>query len=692
MEKLFSQILNMSLTASVVIVIVLLARLALKKAPKIYSYALWAVVLFRLICPVSIQSPVSVLEVAKPEVIRSEGIATSISYIPARTVEEDRQTPERAEGDLPRETEKESRFSADAVPPILWAAGVAVMLLRGIAQYLQLRRSLIGALCLRGNIYLADHIPTPFVMGIVTPKIYLPSGISGSERRYIVAHERHHIRRGDHVIKLLAYYALSLHWFNPLVWIAFVQAGKDMEMSCDEAVIKKLGSQIRGDYSASLLRLASRRRIIGGTPLAFGEGDTKGRIRNMAKWKKPRVWVSVVCILLCIAVLAACAVNPETKEDSVSSSESEQAANGMILSETGEILAGNPEIVISISGSTVQFGNLTMELPQLYTLEQTAYASADFLLQEERVGGITCWTYPEFQPADIVELRKKESGVPIGYMSSSSAYGDVQYEIFWDGNPDGLNEKHIFFIDGDIIYDVWYDRNQISTGIAERFLKTVAINGDPVIEENPDEQTALAKCRAVLEAVQNGSCHIVVDQSSTGNTESHWSTANYYQDNENWLKIVDVDPETDDIVDGEQFSFRMAFMVADSIRYSNEGKFGKAYTDIQWKEDDVTFDDSVKPWLASFLWDDSVAYMDTLTDEDGECVMLRVDKKYIDSDDYDPHYFLFFNFDLNGNFVNAKLQVNLFRDNELAITESIASMDADTVAAEIQKEYDRAVG
>ena len=276
-------------------------------------------------------------------------------------------------------------------------------------------------------------------------------------------------------------------------------------------------------------------------------------------------------------------------------------------------------------------------------------------------------------------------------MAGGSSYGDLEIEIFWDGNPDALNIEHQFFIDGNIVYDVWFDQNLISDGIAERFLKTVAINAEPVAVTGPREQEAFAKCRAVLEAIQNGSCHILIDEPCNDDTRSRWSTSNYYQDNGNWLIIEDIDPESVNIVDGEQYSLRIAYMTVNGVRYSNEGKWGKAYTDIEWRQDDLTFDDSVKPWLASFQWDDSVAYMDTLTDEDGECVMLRVDKKYKDSEDYDPHYFLYFNFDPDGNFVNAQLQVNLFRDNELSITESIVSLDPETVNAEIQKEYQRAI-
>lgn len=806
MSNLFSTVLNMSMTGSIVILLVMLARLILKRSPKIFSYALWSVVLFRLLCPVAFTAPVSALNALAPEVQEASELTSIVYYLPAELQKESNFTFVPAENQSGKQIEQPEPVSHTEldimqVASYVWIAGTVVMLLYSVIQYIRLRLKLVGAMAYSGNVYCADYIDTPFVMGILSPKIYLPSDVPTKERKYIIAHERHHIRRFDHIIKLLAYFALCIHWFNPIVWAAFILAGKDMEMSCDEAVIRKLGSQIRADYSASLLRLSTHKKIIAGMPLAFGEGDTKGRVMNMAKWKKPKLWVSLICLLLCTTILVACAVNPETagsigsmnttkitgeitcdnalnirKEPSTSSAVVGNYTNGAIVTilETkngwgrtdmgwismdyvttiddttlvdsaesvpvsnklnirkepdassavvGQYSNGTTitiletkdgwgrtdqgwifmDYVTTIDGITmvdvgefqpatelVQYGALKMLLPSGFSSEEQ---NGVIVLTKESVavGGIRHWNYPEFQPSDIVEWMKEEYGVPIGYMSGSSTYGNTEFEIFWDGNPDGLNQEHEFFIDGDTIYDVWYDQNLISDGIAERFLKTVAINVDPVVEENPDEQAAFAKCRAVLDAVQSGSCHIVIEQ-STGDSDSHWSTANYYQDNGNWLKIVDVDPESVNIVDGEQYSLRMAFMVANDVRYSNEGKWGKAYTDIEWREDNLTFNDSVKPWLASFQWDDAVAYMDTLTDENGECVMLRVDEKYIDSDDYDPHYFVNFNFDPDGNFVNAQLQVNLFRENELAITESIVSMDPETVNAEIQKEYQRAIG
>jgi beta-lactamase regulating signal transducer with metallopeptidase domain len=152
--------------------------------------------------------------------------------------------------------------------------GMAVLLIYSIISLVKLQKRLRHAAHEKDNIYIAEHLDTPFVMGFMRPKIYLPASLSEGEKRCILLHERMHIRRFDHVIKIVSFFVLCLHWFNPLVWIAFLISGKDMEMSCDEAVIKELGGDVKKEYSSSLLALATGRRIIGGSPLAFGEGDT----------------------------------------------------------------------------------------------------------------------------------------------------------------------------------------------------------------------------------------------------------------------------------------------------------------------------------------------------------------------------------------------------------------------------------
>ena len=310
-------ILNMTITASIMILFVLLARLALKKAPKVFSYALWAVVLFRLLCPVSVTTDFSLLGLLDAPVVENTQHTTAVEYIPFDVVH----TPDlevhlpvppainnAVNNALPQE---HAALGADplegdfAVGSMIWLLGIAGMAIYSAVSYYLLRRKLVGAVLLKDNIYLADGISSPFVMGLIRPKIYLPSSLTDQEQGYIILHEQHHIRRGDHLVKALAFIALCIHWFNPLVWVAFILSSKDMEMSCDEAVVKKLGEDIRADYSASLLSLATGRRIIAGTPLAFGEGDTKSRIKNMLNWKraKPAVaFLSAVAVLLAVIV------------------------------------------------------------------------------------------------------------------------------------------------------------------------------------------------------------------------------------------------------------------------------------------------------------------------------------------------------------------------------------------------------
>ena len=324
LTSLFSPVLNMSLTGSVVILFVLATRLFLKKAPKVFSYALWSVVLFRLLCPVSFSSMFSLFTIVEPPVISQQGNVSSVQYLPRETprqVQIQEETLPAQQIHIPN-TILPAEPQAAAEPEktlldyaaIVWAAGVAGMLIYSCISLLLLHRRLTGAVKLSRRIYMADHIPGPFVLGILRPKIFLPSQPAESEMAYILAHETCHIQRRDPVVRLLAYIALSLHWFNPLAWVAFRLSGKDMEMSCDEAVIRRFGPQVRSFYAESLLRLSTRHRSIALTPLAFGEGDTKGRIKNMANWKQPRFWVIITAAVVLIAALAACALNPGSSD------------------------------------------------------------------------------------------------------------------------------------------------------------------------------------------------------------------------------------------------------------------------------------------------------------------------------------------------------------------------------------------
>lgn len=336
MQSIFLNVLDMSITASLVILAVIIARLLLKKAPKKFSYALWALVLLRLLCPWSIESVLSLIpektQSIPQEMALEESVSENISAFEAFDA------AQRAVGDtlnggidfidiklsspapvpdsetaIERETVSASHSQVWLLAAgYVWPLGMAAMLLWSAVSYIRLRRRLRTAAHAGGDIWLADGIDSPFVMGLFRPKIYLPSTIGEAEKGYIIAHERCHIRRKDHVIKLLAFAALCLHWFNPLVWLAFALYSRDMEMSCDEAVIGQMGEDIRADYSASLLSLATGRRAFAGTPLAFGEGDPRGRIKNLAAWKKPAVWLSAVALVVLIVAAVCLLTDPES--------------------------------------------------------------------------------------------------------------------------------------------------------------------------------------------------------------------------------------------------------------------------------------------------------------------------------------------------------------------------------------------
>ncbi len=308
LDKLFLQVLNMSFAAGVVILCVLAARLLLKKAPKIYSYALWSVVLFRLLCPFSFESAVSLLPT------KAAPIAQEIVYMPL---------PEIDTGIVPIDN-----FVNPSLPPatpyasvnpiqiwvflgrLIWCAGMVLLLAYSIAALLRLQKRLRDARHCGGNVYCSQHIPTAFVMGALHPKIYLPAGLSETEKEYILLHEQTHIRRFDHIVKLVSFLALCLHWFNPLVWLAFFLSAQDMEMSCDEAIVKRLGGDVKKEYSASLLTLATGRRIVGGTPLAFGEGDTKSRVKNVLNYRRPAFWAVVLLVVAVAGLVIGLVSNP----------------------------------------------------------------------------------------------------------------------------------------------------------------------------------------------------------------------------------------------------------------------------------------------------------------------------------------------------------------------------------------------
>lgn len=243
MERIFLSVLNMSMTASFVIAAIILARIPLKKAPKIISYSLWAVAGFRLVFPFTLESAFSLLPFNStpiPQDIAMQAVPRINSGI---TV-----IDKAVSAALPAPTPVTSINPLQIwifIGTCIWLFGIAVLLIYSFISIVVLKRRLRGATLIEGNLYEADNLKTPLVIGLFKPKIYIPAGLTDEEHCYIVLHERTHIRRHDHAVKMFAYLVLCLHWFNPLAWMAFVLMGADMEMSCDECVIRKLGGEIK---------------------------------------------------------------------------------------------------------------------------------------------------------------------------------------------------------------------------------------------------------------------------------------------------------------------------------------------------------------------------------------------------------------------------------------------------------------
>ena len=583
MTAIFERVLNMSLTGSIVIAVVLLARLLLRRAPKIYSYMLWAVVLFRLLCPISLSAGLSVL---KPlPVTTTQGLST-VTYQPVEPVipafGELGQEAARPE---PAETVKtETGLQAMTLAAAVWLTVGGALAGCSLVQYIVLRRKLREAAPYRGEILLSDKIRTPFVMGVLSPKIYLPWDTPQEERRFIIAHERQHIHRGDPLWKLLGYAALCVHWFNPLVWLAFFLGGKDMEMSCDEAVLNRLGEGIRADYSQALLRLATHKRLIAGMPLAFGEGETKGRVRNMARWRRPKVWVSGICAVLCLAVLAVCALNPQKSDSTpvgaVVTTEkplnirAEASARSAVVGryEPGTAITilerkdgwGRTDrgwifmdyVTLSENALFGTTGEASIGIWDLYytlpegCVQLTLEASEDRDEEELRegntvIGGVRAFKIPsDISGADwLEELVFPEWGMEnVGYMASGTLASGYTVEFFSDvpeGQPKTLLNRHNVYWWENRIYDVWFNGYTVSPEVENAILNTLSFGSETAaIPSSLPIDLAMLPESVSLKSGKNRAILFVKDGETVGQIDTYDipdSVENPYVDYYPWL-------------------------------------------------------------------------------------------------------------------------------------------------------------
>ena len=305
MSELFLKIVNMSISASWVVIAVLTLRFCLKKAPKWVNVLLWGIVAARMVFPFSIESVLSLIpsaETISPTVMMEQTPSVQTG-VPAlnhviNPVISSSFTP--APG-------------ASANPlqiwiPILtgiWLFGIAALFLYSAVSYWRLHRKVCEAVILRGNIYQSEKVCSPFVLGIIKPKIYLPYHMDSREMDHVIAHEQTHIRRKDHWWKPLGFLLLTTHWFNPLMWLSYILLCQDIELACDEKVIRKMSNEQRADYTQALVACSVDRRLITACPLAFGEIGVKERVKSVMNYKKPAFWIVLASVIVC-AVIAVC--------------------------------------------------------------------------------------------------------------------------------------------------------------------------------------------------------------------------------------------------------------------------------------------------------------------------------------------------------------------------------------------------
>ena len=311
MSDLFLNILNMSIAASWLILAVVLLRFLLKKAPKWIIILLWGIVALRLAVPFSFESALSLIpsaETFNAHNIQYETPAIS-SGIPAVN---NAVNPVLGETFAPNSVGSiNPLYIWTLVVSAIWLVGIAAMLLYAVISYVRVRQSVAERVPYEGNIFLCDHVKSPFILGLVRPKIYLPSSMDAASMEPVIAHEKAHLTRCDHWWKPVGFLILTVHWFNPLCWIAYVLLCRDIELACDEKVIRQMDLNGKKQYSTALLEFSTGRRLVTICPLAFGEVGVKERVKNVLNYKKPAFWLIVVAIIACGVVTVCFATNPK---------------------------------------------------------------------------------------------------------------------------------------------------------------------------------------------------------------------------------------------------------------------------------------------------------------------------------------------------------------------------------------------
>ncbi len=314
MAGIFLKILNMSISASWIVLVVLILRFVLKRAPKWINCMLWGIVGLRLIMPFSLESAFSLIPstetisqpAGSPRPYFESGISMVDSQVNNHLKDSYFEGITRPTGNF---------LNITTILAIVWIIGIAALLIYTLISYLRLRNKMGTAVLLRDNIYQSESVVSPFVLGIIKPKIYVPFNLSENDMQNVIAHEMSHIKRKDHLWKPLGFLILTVYWFNPFMWISYIMLCRDIEAACDEKVVKDFSNEQKADYSEALLACSTNRRIIAACPIAFGEADVKSRVKSVLNYKKPAFWIIIASVITGIAVAVCFLTNPKTAKE-----------------------------------------------------------------------------------------------------------------------------------------------------------------------------------------------------------------------------------------------------------------------------------------------------------------------------------------------------------------------------------------
>ena len=442
MSDLFLKIVNMSISASWLVVAVLILRLVLKKAPKWVNVLLWGIVAVRLICPFSFESALSLIPSAEtfPEKIISGpsfDVQTGITPIDNRI--NDYLGDRYFEGVT---VPTNNGNNVMTILTIVWIIGILLLATYTIISYQRLNRKVDTAVRYKDNIFQSENVSSPFVLGIINPRIYLPFSMNEQDMEHVVAHEQAHIRRKDHWWKPLGFLLLTIHWFNPLMWLAYVLLCRDIELACDEKVIKGLGNEQRADYTQALVACSVNRRMIAACPLAFGEVGVKERVKSVMNYKKPAFWVIILAVIACVIVAVCFLTNPKqdsytlrivvpagSQEEFVYTDEEVSTVRNSIKIWSGDGL-GDTEVLLSPVNKTTETGYtatyLTHGMPVEFDAEKDTWFKIGVNMQNPTNEDIIVYIEVENVEVRIVD--------DINSVIEWFDYLETPDEMKWDGS------------------------------------------------------------------------------------------------------------------------------------------------------------------------------------------------------------------------------------------------------------------